>query len=161
MRGHAIQQRPNDVVLQYRAELDLLLALHDVEQRGAARDLNVFDADVLVHRDQHRSQCAVDLRAVLEAQQVIQVVEHLREHLMSILVHDGGQEDLILVGIASYRVRWNIVSAAGGVGGVVESQELKRPLHTALQARDVRAVRSALRFLLCNSSASSESLKFN
>lgn len=51
MRRHAVQQRPNDVILEDGAELDLLFALHDVEQRCAARDLDVLDANVLVHGD--------------------------------------------------------------------------------------------------------------
>jgi hypothetical protein len=140
VRRHPVQQCSNDVVLQYRAKLDFFLALDDVEQRGTPRDLNVLDADVLVHGNQHRAQCPVDLRAILEAQQMIQIVQHFREHLVTILVHDGGQQDLILVGVAGYRESGDIVSSAGGVCCVVESEELERTINATFKAWDVGAV---------------------
>lgn len=140
MRRHSVQQRPDDVVLQYRAELHFFFALDDVEQRRASRDLNVLDADVFVHRDQHRAQRTVNLCAVFEAQQVIQIVKHFREHLVSILVDNGRQQDLILVGVTSYRESGDVMTAAGGVSCVVESKELQRPFDATFKARDVGAV---------------------
>jgi len=113
MSGHAIQQRANDVVLQYRAELDFVLALDDVKERRAARNLNVLDANVLVHCDQHCAQCTINLRAILEAQQMVQVVEHFGEHFVAILIHDGRQQDLIFIGVAGNRESWNIVTTTG------------------------------------------------
>lgn len=54
---------------------------------------------------------------------MIQVVKHFREHFVAVLVDDGREKDLVLVGVASYRHRWDVVSTAGRVCRVVESEE--------------------------------------
>lgn len=137
MSRHAIQERADDVVFEDRAESHFLLALDDVEERCAAGDLDVLDANVLVHGDEHSFQSAIDLRAVLESQQVIQVVEHFREHFMAILVHNSGQKNLFFVGIAGDRLGGDVVTTTSRVCGVVQADKLQWTIHAARDSGNI------------------------
>lgn len=166
VRVHAVEQRANDVVLQSGADFLLVASLDDVEQGGTgsintqqneslddgscirgchrpalahepAGDLHVLDAHVPVHGHQHHVQSLVHLRAALEAQPVVQVVQHFGQHDGPVLVDQGGVEDLPFVCLAGDLDGW-------GGGGYSQTQwdlrysALQSPFPTVSQAHHNR-----------------------
>jgi hypothetical protein len=111
MRRHAIQQSTDNVIFQYRSKLDFFFALDNVKECGASGNLYVLDANMLVHCNQHGTQSSVNLRTVLESEQVIQIIKHFGEHFIAVLVHDGGKKNLIFIRIASNALRGYVVSS--------------------------------------------------
>lgn len=65
-------------------------------QNQPATNLYILDTNVFIHGGKNNVQRFVNLLAGLEPQQVVEIIENLRQQLVAILVHRGRHQDLLL-----------------------------------------------------------------